>query len=200
MSLNYLYGGDGATSARRSDASVCGWGRFERDLVWRPDRDGRAITLLEPLVYTDPRSLRWRVEAGTRLTGASLPRGFWPVIGGPFEGAFRNASVLHTAACSDRLRPWRAIHRMFYEACRCAGVDAPKAKAMYYAMFHFGPRWHVEEPSSLIGGGRLGEAIVRDLTPGPPTEVDVAAIVAYFTSHDVAAEDIPTLDILDGGD
>jgi hypothetical protein len=200
MSHQYLYGGHAAASEAGSETSVPRWGGFQGDLVWRPDRDGRAMTLLEAFVYTDPRSLRWRVEAGTRLVGASLPKGFWPVIGGPYEGAFRNASVLHTAACAARIRPWRAIHRMFYEACRCAGVDAAKAKAMYYAMFHFGPRWHVEEPSSLVAGTRHGEPTIRDVTPAPPSAGDVVAIVDYFSSHDVAAEDIPKLDIPDRED
>ena len=198
MSFNFLHLGIPGTSV--TPDSDCDWGRFDGDLVLRPDRDGRGVTLLEPFAYTDPRSLRWRVEAGMRLQGASLPKGFWPVIGGPYEASFRNASVLHTAACAVRIRPWRAIHRMFYEACRCAGVDVRKAKAMYYAMFHFGPRWHVEEPSSLVSDARHGEVTIRDLTPAPPTEANVMAIVEYFSSHDVAAEDIPKLDILDDDD
>jgi hypothetical protein len=198
MSLNFLHVGIPVASVTPDAGSD--WGRFEGNPVWRPDRDGRGVTLLEPFAYTDPRSLRWRVEAGTRLHGASLPKGFWPVIGGPYEASFRNASILHTAACAARIRPWRAIHRMFYEACRCAGVDARKAKAMYYAVFHFGPRWHVEEPSSLVSGSRQGEVTIRDVTPAPPTEADVMAIVEYFSSHDVAAEDIPKLDILDDDD
>ena len=40
------------------------------------------------------------------------------------------------------------------------------------------------------------EPVVRDDTPAPPTEAEAAAVVEYFASHEVAAEDIPTLEIL----
>ena len=30
---------------------------------------------------------------------------------------------------------------MYYEACRCGGVGKIKAKLMYAAVYHFGPRW-----------------------------------------------------------
>ncbi len=176
------------------------WGRFEGDVVCRWDDDGRTMTVLEPFVYIDPRCLCWRVTAGTRIDGASIPRAFWSVIGGPYEIGFRSAAVVHGAACKDLIRPWRSVHRMFYEACRCSGVDAPKAKMMYYAVFHFGPRWHTEERSSLAAGIRHVDVIIRNDTPAPPTEVDVAKIVDYFVSHQVAAQDIPTLDVLDSGD
>lgn len=199
MSLDFLHGSELA-GVREQPVVTSNWGHFEGEVACRRDDGGAGITLLEPLTYVDPRCLRWRVEGGTRIEAVGLPHGFWPVIGGPFEGLFLNASVIHSAACAGRARPWRAIHRMFYEACRCSGVDALKAKAMYYAVFHFGPRWHVEERSSLESGVRDVEVIVRDLTPSPPTEADVAAIVAYFSCHDVPAEDIPKLDILDGGD
>jgi len=202
MGHDFLHAGyhAGFVGAQPRKTAIVDWGRFEGDGVCSGDGDGQTLTLEQPLIYTDPRSLRWRVEAGTCLEEPSLPRPFWPVIGGPFEGAFLKASVLHTVACMSRIRPWRAIHRMFYEACRCSGVDAAKAKAMYYVVFHFGPRWHIEEPSSLVARGPHAEVVVRDLTPAPPTVEEVAAIVTYFSNRDVAAEDVPKLDILDSDD
>jgi hypothetical protein len=84
---------------------------------------------------------------------------------------------------------------MFYEACRCGGVGAVKAKTMYYAVFHFGPRWRVETRTTIVAGTAQTERLVRDETPAAATEAEVAAIARYFASHDVAAEDIPTLEI-----
>ena len=182
------------------DAAASRWGRFEGDVVARWETDGRLMTLVEPFAYVDPRQARWEAAAGAVIDGASIPRAFWSVIGSPFAGEFRNASVVHDVACEERIRPWRAVHRMFYEACRLGGVAAVKAKTMYYAVFHFGPRWHVEERTTLVAGQPRLERVVRDETPAPPTEVEVAAVVDYFATHDVPAEDIPTLTIPDTGD
>ncbi len=176
------------------------WGRFEGAVVARWEDDGREMTLTEPFAYVDPRAARWEAAAGRIVNGASIPRAFWSFIGGPFAGEFRNASVVHDVACEDRDRPWRPVHRMFYEACRCGGVGAVKAKTMYYAVFHFGPRWHVEDRTTLVAGQPHVERVVRDETPAPPTEAEVAAVVDYFATHDVPAEDIPTLTIPDTGD
>jgi hypothetical protein len=171
------------------------WGRFEGEVVARWHDDGREMTLVEPFAYLDSREVRWEAPDGATVNGASIPRAFWSFIGGPFAGEFRNASVVHDVACEVRDRPWRAVHRMFYEACRCGGVGAVKAKTMYYAVFHFGPRWHAEERTTIVAGRPHLEPVVRDDTPAPPTEAEAAAVVAYFAGHEVAAEDIPTLEI-----
>lgn len=171
------------------------WGRFEGDVVARWADDGRRMTLVEPFAYVDPRGARWGAPAGLVVDGATIPRAFWSFIGSPFTGEFRDASVVHDAACEDRGRPWRAVHRMFYEACRCGGVGAVKAKTMYYAVFHFGPRWHVEERTTIVAGRPQVAAVVRDDTPAPPSDAEAAAVIEYFATHEVAAEDIPTLEI-----
>ena len=82
---------------------------------------------------------------------------------------------------------------MFYEACRCGGVGAVQAKTMYYAVFHFGPRWHAEERMTIVGGRPHRETVVRNETPAAPTATEVAAVELFFATHDVAAEDIPSL-------
>jgi hypothetical protein len=176
-----------------SDAAE--WGRFEGQVVARWEDDGRTMTLMEPFAYVDPRETRWPAPVGSVVNGASIPRAFWSLIGGPFSGEFRDASVVHDVACETRDRPWRAVHRMFYEACRCGGVGAVTAKTMYYAVFHYGPRWHVEERTTIVAGTPRTERIVSDETPAAATEAQVEAIERYFATHDVAAEDIPTLEI-----
>lgn len=174
---------------------AAGWGRFEGQVIARWEDDGRSMTLVEPFAYVDPRETRWPAPVGAVVNGASIPRAFWSLIGGPFSGEFRDASVVHDVACESRDRPWRAVHRMFYEACRCGGVGAVTAKTMYYAVFHFGPRWRIEERTTIVAGTAQTERLVRDETPAAATEAEVAAIARYFASHDVASEDIPTLEI-----
>lgn len=103
--------------------------------------DGRTMRLLQPLTYVDPSGRVWTAPDQTTIDGASIPQAFWSVIGGPFEGSYRNASVIHDAACQQRDQPWEDVHLMFYHACRCGGVSEKKAKVMYLAVYHFGPRW-----------------------------------------------------------
>jgi len=159
------------------------WGHFDGRVVARWHDDGRDMTLVEPFAYVDVARVRWLAPAGAVVNGASIPRPFWSLIGGPFEGRFRNASVVHDVACMDRTRAWQDVHRMFYEACRCGRVGVVKAKTMYYAVYHFGPRWR------LVGRS------LRDETPPPPTRRQVAAIEDWFRDHDVDAGEIPTLEI-----
>jgi len=169
------------------------WGRFLGDVVAKWDANGRDMTLVDPFGYVDPHGSRWEAPAGAVVNGASIPRPFWSLIGGPFEGRFRDASVVHDVACVDRDRRWQDVHRMFYDACRCGGVGAGKAGAMYYAVYHFGPRWTVEERRTIVGGLPHVERVVRDETPPPPTAADAEAVEAYFAAHDVAAADVPAL-------
>jgi len=171
------------------------WGMFIGAVVARWDDNGRDMTLVEPFAYRDPRSLLWDAPPGSIVNGASIPQGFWSVIGGPFEGRFRNASVVHDVACVVRERGWQAVHRMFYDACRCGGVSAAKASLLYYAVYHFGPRWRVEERRTIVGGWPAVETCVRDDTPPPPSDDEVRAIAGYFTRHDVPPEAVPALTI-----
>jgi hypothetical protein len=176
-----------------------GWGRFIGDVVARWGDDGRTMTLERPFGYEDPRGLVWPALAGAVIDGASIPRAFWSLIGGPFEGRFRNASVVHDVACTTRDRDWQGVHRMFYEACRCGGVAAVQAKTMYFAVHHFGPRWRVEERAGIVAGRSVVERTVHDETPAPPSRAVVEAVERYFATHDVEADEIPTLSIPPGG-
>lgn len=137
-------GGEGAGAAGRASAmpvAARSFGQFLGKVVTEWDVDGRSMTLREDFRYVDPRDKVWIAEAGTVINGASIPRALWTAIGGPFEGEYRLASVVHDAHCVKRSEPWRSVHRMFLEACLCAGVRRPKADAMYFAVYHFGPRW-----------------------------------------------------------
>jgi hypothetical protein len=180
----------GAAAAINAD-----WGLFDGDVVARWEDDGREMTLVEDFAYVDPRQVRWAAAAGSVVNGASIPRAFWSLIGGPFEGRFRKASVVHDVACVTRERRWQDVHRMFHDACRCGGVGAAKAATMYYAVYHFGPRWRIEERTTVVAGAARRERVVYDETPAAATGAQVSAIEAYLATHEVAPEAIPTLDI-----
>ena len=117
------------------------WGYYTGEPETRWNSDGRTMTLLSELRYTDPHGLVWVAPAGATIDGASIPRSLWSVMGGPFEGKYRNASVLHDAAYDQHNRPWQDCDRMFYNAMRCSGVGAVEAKTMFYALYRFGHHW-----------------------------------------------------------
>jgi hypothetical protein len=117
------------------------WGEFSSPPKVEVLGDGRMLRLLEDFAYIDPRNKTWVAQQDTTVDGASIPRAFWSITGGPLEGRFRNASIIHDEACERMTDSWQDVHRMFYEACRCGGVPELQAKVMYAAVYHFGPRW-----------------------------------------------------------
>jgi hypothetical protein len=91
--------------------------------------------------YIDPRGEAWTVPKGTRVDGASIPKVFWSIIGGPWDGKYRNASVIHDYFCVKKERGWQNTHKVFYEGMKTSGVGEVTALTMYYAVYRFGPRW-----------------------------------------------------------
>lgn len=117
------------------------WGHFSGSPITKWNPDGRSMTLLNELRYTDPKGHVWVAPAGSTVDGASIPRTLWSFMGGPFEGRYRNASVLHDVAYDQHDRPWEDCDRMFYNAMRCSGVGPVEAKTMFYALYRFGRHW-----------------------------------------------------------
>ena len=117
------------------------WGYYNGDPITKWNRDGRTMTVMSDLTYTDPHGEVWDAPAGSIVDGASLPRYLWSIMGGPFEGQYRNASVLHDVSYDRHNRPWQDCDRMFYNAMRCSGVNVVEAKTMYYALYKFGHHW-----------------------------------------------------------
>ena len=103
-----------------------------------PDRDMR---LMERFAFRDPNGTEWSVPAGAVINGASIPRVLWTLVGSPFVGDYRRASVVHDHFCRVKTKPWQAVHRMFYDAMLAGGVSVSRAKTMYAAVYGEGPRW-----------------------------------------------------------
>ena len=66
---------------------------------------------------------------------------------------------------------------MFYEACRPGGVGEQKAKLMYAAVYHFGPKW---------GPGGTSMFMLRTM----PVEVEFAQLKAFVESGNPSLEEI----------
>lgn len=117
------------------------WGIFTGTVQTEWLDDGRRMRLLAPFRYTDPSGAAWDAPAASVVDGASIPQFAWSFIGGPFEGKYRAASVIHDVACERRDRDWYQVHRAFYTAMLASAVDPAEAKVMYAAVYYFGPRW-----------------------------------------------------------
>jgi hypothetical protein len=94
-----------------------------------------------PFDFIDEACVHWSVPKNAAVDGASIPRFLWTMIGGPWDGAYRKASVIHDWYCFRRSKPWQTVHRMFFEAMLASGVGQKKAKLMYLAVYYRGPRW-----------------------------------------------------------
>ncbi len=137
-------------------------GRFVGEPKTKWNEDGRTMTLLEDFSYSDPDGLSWNAEKGSTVDGASIPKPFWSIIGGPFEGVYRDASIIHDAACNDKYRSWEATHEMFYRAMLTSHVPSSTAKVMYAAVYFFGPRWEIKR-EALIEAGESIDAVVAGI-------------------------------------
>jgi Protein of unknown function (DUF1353) len=118
-----------------------GLGKYEGRAVVTFLGDGRRVRLVEAFGYVDTIGERWDVPAGAIVDGASIPQSLWSLVGGPFDGKYRDASVIHDWYCDLRSRPWKAVHRVFYEAMLTSGVTRARATLMYAAVYWGGPRW-----------------------------------------------------------
>lgn len=106
---------------------------------WLPG--GRDMRLLEAVTFIDQKGKRWTAPKGAEFNGASIPLALASVVGCPYVGRYRRASVLHDYFCTVRTTPHDIVHQMFYDAMICDGVDTVKAKLMYQAVVSLGPKW-----------------------------------------------------------
>ncbi|HEY2615321.1 MAG TPA: DUF1353 domain-containing protein [Chthoniobacterales bacterium] len=176
MLLTACAGGRKKTEQAAPDKPAASWGYYSGPIDTRWDADGRTMTLLNELRYTDPQGVVWIAPAGSIIDGASIPRPLWSVMGGPFEGKYRNASVLHDVAYDERTHPPAETDRMFYNAMRCSGVSAVEAKTMYYALLRFGRHWkfRIQKAKPIAPGSSesLVESQLPRATAIDPREVD----------------------------
>ncbi len=162
-------------AAKAKEARPGNWGFFSGEIDARWEEDGLTMVLLSELRYTDPYGVVWTAPAGSRVNGASIPRAFWSIIGGPFEGKYRKASVLHDVAYDRQDRPPEEVDLMFYNAMRASGVGIVTAKTMYYALLRHGRHW------------KHRQAIAVDSDPDRRTEVrpgEMNEIQSWIRSND----------------
>ncbi|MBI1866940.1 MAG: DUF1353 domain-containing protein [Methylocystis sp.] len=127
-------------------------GRFDGELILKVLPNGRDMELVRPFNYSDSHDIAWPVPAGTRVDGASIPSVFWSLIGAPYTGKYREASVIHDYYCETKSRHWKAVHKVFLDGMLARGVGAIQAKVMYLAVYRFGPRWDFDVDACFCKG------------------------------------------------
>ena len=186
-------------------------GEFVGDLVLYPegcqDTDARICKLGSLLTYKSSRdNLVWQTdtwkdgngESGT-TDGASIPKWAQSIVGDQYDQSYLKAAIVHDHYCYDenQVRTWRQTHRMFYDALIDLGIDKKKAKAMYFAVYLFGPHW-VE----LVAGENCGQNCVMNISESgirregdsystDETQEEISKIkVMLDTNPDMSLEDI----------
>ncbi len=170
-------------AAKAKVARASNWGYFSGAVETRWAADGVTMVLLSELRYTDPYGVVWVAPVGSEVDGASIPRAFWSLIGGPFDGKYRKASVLHDVAYDKQTRSWEDADRMFYNAMRCSGVGAVTAKTMYYALRRHGRHWKHRQAIPVETGPQRSTAV---------TPAEVNEIQDWVNKND------PSLDQIEG--
>lgn len=115
-------------------------GSLKAEFVRGPESE-RRMKLLEDFTYIDPSGKKWVAKKGYKTDGATIPKAFWSIVGGPFDGQYREAAVIHDQYCDSKSEPSTDVHRIFYYANRAAGVSERKSKILYAAVRIGGPKW-----------------------------------------------------------
>jgi hypothetical protein len=160
--------------------------KYVGELVWKPLSDGRLMQLVQPFGFEDKNGVLWSVPSGFKVDGATIPRSLWPIVGPPFTGKYRDASVIHDYYCATKTRDSDDTHLVFYEAMLVSGEDAKWAKLMYYAVVRFGPRWQVTAKAS----GRGGKLASRSVYRAPLDDAELQEIEKRIQYSDVPLAEI----------
>ena len=91
------------------------------------------MTLLEDFHFVDRSQARWEAPKGSVVDGASIPRPLWTLVGSPYTGDYRRASIVHDIACekAETSADRRKADRMFFEACRAGGCSLWDSIVLY---------------------------------------------------------------------
>src|SRR5262245_52311580 len=81
------------------------FGKFSEEprTLWLTEiKDGdRRMRLLADFWFDDVDGKRWLTPTAYVVDGASIPRALWTLVGSPYTGCYRRASIVHDKACDD---------------------------------------------------------------------------------------------------
>lgn len=95
---------------------------------------GKAIEVLEELIYIDSNKTKWIVPKGYKSDGASIPKWAQRFIGEPLEGDTLRAVLIHDVYCENKKRSQEDTHKVFREILKLDGVNLLIRNLMYQAV------------------------------------------------------------------
>lgn len=171
------------------------------DEVTVPNPEGRRFFLTRnELGFVDAFGSRWTAPVGTATDGASIPGPFEVVVGDADSPEFREATAIHDAYCgrgNEKLlvyqsRPWRQVHRAFYDALIVNGVGQFRAKVMFVAVYLGGPRWDDPKGPQFTAPAAPQEQELRVYSDWIQSDEPGAAVLEYVM--DEREEDLRQMD------
>ena len=147
-------------------------GQFSGDPVtrWLAEAgDDRKMQILEEFTFTDTAGKVWKAPVGSVVNGASIPRPLWSLVGSPYTGDYRRASIVHDVAAVEAGHDEagrRAADRMFYHACRVGGCSVREATILYVGV-RIGSAWStVPQWAPAAVASERGPRVQRFVTEG----------------------------------
>lgn len=167
------------------------WGRFTAPIRTQWENGGRKMILLDEVHYIDKHGRDWVAPKFSCIDGASIPQSLWSMVGGPYEGLYRAASVIHDVECDrePHTATWQDAAKVFYEAMRCCGVPEKRAKWMYAAVHDYGPTWPDPKP---VQPGMVQMRAAPTIAPArrEPTAEELLRLKEWVNSENPSLDDI----------
>jgi len=143
----------------------------EPQTQWLTEKGGpdRNMKLLEQFWFDDGRGTTWDAPEGSIIDGASIPKPLWGLVGSPFTGDYRRASIVHDIACVAAVgdpAARKAADKMFFRACREGGCGIREAIILYIGV-RIGAQWdskmlQAEQDTVLVRETVVGESVRHD--------------------------------------
>jgi hypothetical protein len=131
----------------------------EPRMIWRTESGpDRKMKLTESFTFTDAKGRVWDAPEGRSVDGASIPRALWALVGSPYTGNYRRASIVHDIVCDAHPQDGperKAGDEMFHNACRAGGCGPIEATLLYLGV-RIGSSWAraslmpVEDENALV--------------------------------------------------
>jgi hypothetical protein len=156
----------------------------------------RNMRLLRDFVFIDPDRKVWTAQKNFETDGASIPRAAWTLAGGPFDGQYREAAVIHDQYCFLKTETWQATHRVFYAGMIASGVSELIAKTFYGVVMVGGPRWGDGIPA-VVPDAMIDAVSIKLDHMARPTKLREVSEAEATVLRDWVAANNPSLDQID---
>lgn len=109
----------------------------------------RYARLIEPFVYENEK-FSILIRDGYIYDGGTIPKFAWSIIGSPFVGGYRRATLVHDILYDTKALPKSEADNLFFDIMLEDNVKKWRAYVMYCAVRFFGGRdWKNKKPKNM---------------------------------------------------